>query len=101
MLPNILLIKASRSSLDIFDRLPLLITFDTRLEKENGSVYVPNGPTLEFEWVGGRPNFIDLRIFYLEIKFKILKSIAKKLDHEATKSDWPFFVNNTLHSQFS
>lgn len=104
MLPNVLPVEASHSSLDIFDRPPLLITFDTSFEQKIGPLYAPNGPTLEFEVVGDRTNFIDLQNIYLGIKCKILQSNGNNLRYDATDaaaSDLPVFVNNTLHSLFS
>ena len=48
MLPNVLPVEASHSSLDIFERAPLLITFDSSFEQRIGPLYAPNGPTLEY-----------------------------------------------------
>ena len=104
MLPNVLPVEASHSSLDIFERPPLLITFNTSFEQKIGPVYAPNGPTLEFEVVGDRTNFIDLQNIYLEVKCRILRPNGDKLAYDAgnaAATDAPFFVNNTLHSLFS
>ena len=104
MLPNVLPVEASHSSLDLFERPPLLITFDTSFEQKVGPLYAPNGPTLEFEVVGDRTNFIDLQNIYLEVKCKILQSNNNNLRYnaaDAALSDSPIFVNNTLHSLFS
>ena len=54
MLPNVLPLEASHSSLDIFERSTVLITFDSSFEQKIGPIYSPNGPTLEFEVVGDR-----------------------------------------------
>ena len=57
MLPS----EAAHSSLDLFDRPPLLVTFDDSYCQKIGPVYSPNGPMLEFEVTGDRNNFIDLQ----------------------------------------
>ena len=104
MLPNVLPVEASHSSLDIFERPPLLITFDTSFEQKIGPVYAPNGPTLEFEVTGDRTNFIDLQNIYLEVKCKIVQANGDPLRYHAsnaTERDTPKFANNTLHSLFS
>ena len=104
MLPNILPLEASHSSLDIFERSPVLITFDSSFEQKIGPIYSPNGPTLEFEVVGDRNNFLDLQKIFLEIKCKIKQSDGNDLRYDATdatQTDTPIFVNNTLHSLFS
>lgn len=104
MLPNVLPVEASHSSLDIFERPPLLITFDSSFEQKIGPIYAPNGPTLEFEVVGDRTNFIDLQNIYLEVNCKILQANGADLRFDAadaTQSDKPMFVNNALHSLFS
>ena len=104
MLPNVLPVEASHSSLDIFERPPLLITFNTSFEQKIGPVYAPNGPTLEFEVVGDRTNFIDLQNIYLEVKCRIVRPNGDKLQYDAgnaAATDAPFLVNNTLHSLFS
>ena len=104
MLPNVLPVEASHSSLDIFERPPLLITFDSSFEQKVGPLYAPNGPTLEFEVTGDRTNFIDLQNIYLEVKCKISKPDGSNLQYvtgDATQQEKPVFVNNTLHSLFS
>ena len=63
MLHNNLPLEASHSSLDIFERSPVLITFDSSFEQKIGPSYSPNGPTLEFEVVGDRNNFLDPQNF--------------------------------------
>ena len=83
MLPNVLPVEASHSSLDIFERPPLLITFDSSFEQKIGPLYAPNGPTLEFEVTGDRTNFIDLQNIYLEVKCKISKTDGSNLEYVA------------------
>ena len=97
-------VEANHSSLDLFEKPSLLVTSDTSFEQKVGSLYVPNGPTLEFEVVGDRTNFIDLQNIYLEVKCRILQANGNNLRHDATDAsltDSPCFVNKTLHSLFS
>ena len=104
MLPNVLPVEASHSSLDLFERPPDLITFDTSFEQKVGPHYTPNGATLVFEVVGDRTNFIEFQNIYLEVKCKNLQSDSNTLRFttaDAAASDLPIFVNNTLHSLFS
>ena len=103
MLRNVLPVEASHSSLDLFERPPVLIKLDTSFEQKVGPLYSPNGPTLEFEIVD-KTNFIDSQNIYLEVKCKILQSDSNKLRFttgDVAVSDLPIFVNNTLHSLFS
>ena len=104
MLPNILPLEAWHSSLDIFERSPVLITFDSSSEQKIGPIYSPNWPTLDFEVVGDRNNFLHLQKIFLEIKCKIIQNDGNNLRYDAadaTMTDSPIFVNNTLHSLFS
>ena len=104
MLPNVLPVEASHSSLDIFERAPLLITFDSSFGQRIGPLYAPNGPTLEFVVTGDRTNFIDLQNIYLEVKCNIKRGSGNALRYDATSAantDSPIFVNNALHSLFS
>ena len=50
--------EATHSSLDLFEKPPLLVTFDQSLEQKTGPLYSPSGSSLEFEVVGDRNNFI-------------------------------------------
>ena len=104
MLPNVLPVEASHSSLDLFGRPPVLITFDTSFEQKVGPLYFHNAPTLEVEVVGYRTNFIDLQNIYHEVNCKILQSDSNKLRFttgDAAASDLPVFVYNALLSLFS
>ena len=104
MLPNNLPVEANHSSLDLFEKPSLLVTFDTSFEQKVGPLYAPNGPTLEFEVVADRTNFTDLQNIYLEVKCRILQANGNNLRYDATDAslnDSPCFVNNTLHSLFS
>ena len=104
MLPNNLPVEANHSSLDLFEKPSLLVTFDTSFEQKVGPLYAPNGPTLEFEVVGDRTNFIDLQNIYLEVKCRILQANGNILRYDATDAnltDSPCFVNNILHSRIA
>ena len=103
MIPNVLPVQASHSSMEIFERPPLLITSNTSFEQKTGPVYAPNGATLKFEVVGDRTNFVELQNIYLEVKCRILIPNGDKLEYDAgnaSANGSPFFVNNTLHSLF-
>ena len=49
MISNILPTEATHSSLDLFEKPALLVTFDGSFCQKVGPVYSPNGPMLEFE----------------------------------------------------
>ncbi|XP_075241774.1 uncharacterized protein F54H12.2-like [Convolutriloba macropyga] len=99
--------EASHSSLDLFEKPALLVTFDGSFCQKLGLVYSPNGPMLEFEVAGDRNNFIDLQKIFLETKCKIEQSsdADSKFDNTAaadvTKTNAPYFCNNVLLSLFS
>ena len=104
MITNLLPVEATHSSLDVFEKPSLLVTFDSSFEQKIGSAYSADGPTLEFEVVGDRNNFIDLQKIFLEIKFKVVQTDGTNLRYSATTaadSDDPTLVNNILHSLFS
>ena len=107
MIANLLPIEATHSSLDLFEKPALLVTFDGSFCQKLGPVYSPNGPMLEFEVSGDRNNFIDLQKIFLEIKCKIVQSSGADLKYDAgaptdkAKTDAPYFCNNVLHSLFS
>ena len=96
--------EATHSSLDIFEKPPLLVTFDQSFEQKSGPLYSPSGSSLEFEVVGDRNNFIDLQKIYLEIKCRIQNVDGTDLRYDAgdpANTDAAFFVNNVLHSLFA
>ena len=107
MIANLLPTEATHSSLDLFEKPALLVTFDGSFCQKLGPVYSPNGPMLEFEVCVDRNNFIDLQKICLEIKCKIVQSSGADLKHNAeaptdkAKTDAPHFWNNVLHSLFS
>ena len=79
MLPKVLPLEASHSSLDIFERSPVLVPFDSSFEQKIGPIQSPNGPTLDFEVVGDRNNFLDVQKIFLEIKCKVTQTDATYL----------------------
>ena len=96
--------KATHSSLDLFEKPPLLVTFDQSFEQKTGPIYSPSGSSLEFEVVGDRNNFIDLQKIYLEVKCRIQNADGTDLRYtagDATATDAAYFVNNVLHSLFA
>ena len=107
MIANLLPTEATHSSLDLFEKPSLLVTFDGSFCQKLGPIYSPNGPMLEFEVAGDRNNFIDLQKIFLEVKCKIVQSSEADLKYDATAAadittiDSPYFCNNVLHSLFS
>lgn len=96
--------EATHSSLDLFEKAPLLVTFEQAFEQKIGPLYSPNGPNLEFEVIGDRNNFIDLQKIYLEIKCQIKQTTGDDLRYDAgtpANSDDPYLKNNSLHTLFS
>ena len=86
--------EATHSSSDLFEKPPLLVTFDQSFEQK----------TFEFEVVGDRNSFIDLQKIYLEIKCRIQNVDGTDLRYDAgdpANTDSAFFVNNVLHSLFA
>ena len=96
--------EATHSSLDLFEKPPVLVTFDQSFEQKTGPLYSPSGSSLEFEVVGDRNNFIDLQKIYLEIECQILQTdgtdLLRYTAGDAIASD-PYFDNNILHSLFA
>ena len=96
--------EATHSSLDLFEKPTLLVTFDQSFEQKTGPLYSPSGSSLEFEVVGDRNNFIDLQKIYLEIKCRIQNVDGTDLRYDAgfpANTDPAFFVNNVLHFLFA
>ena len=87
----------------MFEKQPLLITFDNAFTQKVGPSYYPDGPMLEFEDLGERNNFIGLQRLLLDIKCKISRNNDGDLrtGTDATNTDAPWFSNNALHSSFS
>lgn len=104
MISNLLPSEATHSSLDLFQKPSMLVTFDNAFEQRIGPVYSSDGPTLEFKLVGDRNNFIDLQRIYLELTCRMVRSDGTDLrvaNTDPTLGDTPNFANNILHSLFS
>ena len=107
MIANLLPSEATHSSLDLFEKPSMLVTFDGSFCQKLGPIYSPNGPMLDFEVAGDRNNFINIQKNFLEVKCKIVQSSEADLKNDATaaaditKTDSPYFCNNVLHSLFS
>ena len=96
--------EAPRSSLDLFEKPPLLITFDQSFEQKTGKLYSPTGSLLEFEIVSDRNNFINLQKIYLETKIRVVHRNGNDLRFTTGDdkiSDTPHLVNNVLHLFFT
>ena len=90
--------------MDLFEKPPLLVTFDQSFEQKTGPLYSPSGSSLEFEVVGDRNNFIDMQKIYLEVKCRIQNTNGTNLRCDAGEpalTDDAYFVNNVLHSLFA
>ena len=68
MITILLPAEATHTTLDLFEKQPLLITFDKAFTQKVGPSYSPDGPMLEIEVLGDRINFIDLQKILLEFK---------------------------------
>ena len=103
MITNLIPSEATHTTFDLFEKQPLLITFDNAFTQKVGPSYSPDGPMLEFEVLGDRNNFIDLQKLLLEIKYKISRNNDCNLrtETDATNTDAHYFSNNALHSLFS
>ena len=84
MIANLLPNEATHSSLDLFEKQPLLTTFENAFDQKIGPVYSPNGPMLEFEITGDRNNFVDLQKIYLETRCKVTQSSGADLRYDNT-----------------
>ena len=103
MITNLLPAEATPTTLDLFEKQHLLITFDNAFTQKVGPSYSPDGPMLEFEVLGDRNNFIDLQKLLLEIKRKISRNndCDLRTGTDATNTDALYFSNNALHCLFS
>ena len=98
MTTNLLPADATHTTLDVFEKQPLFITFE-----KFGPSYSPDGPKLEFEVLDDCNNFIDLQKLLFEFKCKISRSNDSDLrtGTDATNTGAPYFSNNALHSLLS
>ena len=69
--------EATHNSLDLFEKPPLLVTFDQSFEQKTGPLYSPSGSSLEFEVVGDRNNFIDLQKFTWRSSVEYFKQMER------------------------
>ena len=53
--------EATQSSLDLFEKPPLLVTFENAFKQNIGPFYSPDGPMLELEVLGDLNSFVDLQ----------------------------------------
>ena len=92
MITKLLPIEATHSSIGLFEKPPLLVTFE-----KIGPSYSPDGPMLEFEVLGDRNNFIDLQRTRFEIVARLVQNNGNVLRTHATKvaqRGTPYLVNN-------
>ena len=75
MIANLLPTEATHSSLDLFEKPALLVTFDGSFCQKLRPVYSPNGPMLEFEVSGDRNNFIDLQKIFSKSNVKLFSRL--------------------------
>ena len=104
MIFNLISSEATHSSLDLFEKPHLLVTFESTFTQKNGPFYSPDGPLLEFEVPGDRNIFIDLQRTRWEIVARIVRidgTLLRTHATEAANRDTPYFVNNPLSSVFS
>ena len=79
---NLLTNEATHSFLGLFEKQPLLITFENAFDQKIGPVYSPNGPMLEFEINGDRSIFLDLLKMFLEIRCKVMQANGADLRYD-------------------
>ena len=61
MISNLIPSEATHSTLDLFEKPPLLVTFANAFTQKIGPSYSPDGPMLEFEVLGDRNNLLKRR----------------------------------------
>ncbi len=89
---------ATHSSLDIFEKLSVLVNFDSGNVQEFFPITSSNSPNLEFEFASDRNVYIDLQNIYLKLVVKILKGRDAILEYGGATDDEVQFPNNTQHS---
>ena len=96
--------KATHRSLDLFEKPPLLVTFDQSFVQKTETFYSPTSSSLEFEIVSDRSHFIDLQKIYREMSFGVVQRNGDDLRFttgDANNIDTAHLVNNVLHSFFT
>ena len=104
MISYLIMSEATHSSLNLFEKPPLVVTFENAFTQKIGPSYSPDVPMLEFEVLGDRNIFIDLQRTRLEKVARIVRSNGNVLRTHATEAPnrhMPYFVNNHLSSLFS
>ena len=99
MISNLIPTEATHSSLDLFEKPPLLVTFENAFTQKIVPFCSPDSPMLEFEVLGDRNNFIDLQRTCLQIVARGVQNKGKVLQTHATETaqrDTPYLVNNPL-----
>ena len=90
---------ATHSSLDLFQKNPVLVNFDHGNVQEVHPVTGVDGPTLEFEIRTDRNSFLDMSEVYLRLAVTIIDlNTLKPVD---TTTQPVVLTNNALHSLFS
>ena len=72
MISNLIPSEATHSSLESFEKLPFIVTFENAFTRKVGPSYFPEGPMLEFKVLGDINNFIDHQRTRLEIVSRIV-----------------------------
>ena len=72
MVSNLLPSEATHSSLNLFEKPPLLVLFENAFTQTNGPSCSTDSPMLEFEVLGDRNIYIDLKRTRLEIVAQIV-----------------------------
>ena len=103
---NILPREATHSSLPLFEKPALLVTFDGKFCRTAGSIYSPNGPCLSWRLLVTEKTVVICENFPRnQMKYSFCSWSWLKYDVEAaadvTKTDDPDFCINFLHSLFS
>ena len=103
MITNLLPARAPLATLDLFEKQPLLITFDNAFTQKVGPSHAPDGQMLEFEVLGHKDNCIDLQKLFLEKKRKITRNNdgESRTGTDATNTDAPYLALHSLFSEFT
>lgn len=88
---------ATHSSLDIFQKPPMLVNFESGNVQKIWPVGGIDGPTLDFNIQSNGHVFLDMQSITLNVVLKIVKNTASKIE----ESDKVYLTNNSLHSLFS
>ena len=74
MISNLIPTEATHSSLDLFEKPPVLVTFENAFTQKIGPFYSLDDPMLEFEVLGDRNNFIDLQRTRLKMVLRVVQN---------------------------